>query len=109
MDATPAAAAAADELEVVPEGMIVRFGGRSVRLTVRELALLEVLESRRGRVVERHVLYDAVWGGAMPYRDRSVDVFVRKVRGKLAHVAPGRELIHTHYGIGYRFDPGSDA
>jgi len=41
----------------------------------------------------------------MPYRDRSVDVFVRKVRRKLAAVSPEWEYIHTHFGIGYRFAP----
>jgi DNA-binding response OmpR family regulator len=41
----------------------------------------------------------------MPHRDRSVDVFVRKVRRKLALCAPDWEFIHTHFGIGYRFKP----
>jgi DNA-binding response OmpR family regulator len=41
----------------------------------------------------------------MGYRDRSVDVFVRKLRGKLETLAPDTRFIHTHYGIGYRFDP----
>ena len=109
MDSSPAVAAVPEVLEIVPEAMVARLGGRSVRLTVRELALLQVLERRQGRVVERHVLYDAVWGGPMPYRDRSVDVFVRKVRNKLATLAPGAQFIHTHYGIGYRFDPASEA
>ena len=47
-------------------------------------------------------LYDMVWGGQMAYRDRSVDVFVRKVRRKLAEVSPEWVYIHTHFGIGYR-------
>jgi DNA-binding response OmpR family regulator len=101
----PALVATPEEIELIPEGMIVRLGKRSVRLTMRELALLEVLTQNRGRVVERRVLYDTVWGGPMTYRDRSVDVFVRKLRGKLETLAPGRQFIHTHYGVGYRFDP----
>jgi DNA-binding response OmpR family regulator len=101
----PAVLATPEEIEFVPEGMIVRLGKRSVRLTMRELALLEVLARNRGRVVERRALYDAVWGGPMTYRDRSVDVFVRKLRGKLETLAPSRQFIHTHYGVGYRFDP----
>jgi DNA-binding response OmpR family regulator len=41
----------------------------------------------------------------MKYRERAVDVFVRKVRTKLATVAPEWIYIHTHFGIGYRFSP----
>jgi DNA-binding response OmpR family regulator len=46
-----------------------------------------------------------VWGGDMPRRDRSVDVFVRKVRRKLGDASPGWTYVHTHFGIGYRFAP----
>ena len=105
MDAAGTVATNGDELELVPDAMVARVDGRSVRLTVRELALLEALVRARGRVVERKVLYGTVWGGSMPRRDRSVDVCIRKLRGKLESVAPGRQFIHTHYGIGYRFDP----
>jgi DNA-binding response OmpR family regulator len=104
----PTFVATSDDLEVNAEGMVARVGRRSVRLTARELALLTVLTENRGRVVERKVLYDAVWGRPMAYRDRSVDVFVRKLRGKFDALAPGRQFIHTHYGIGYRFDPVGD-
>jgi DNA-binding winged helix-turn-helix (wHTH) protein len=41
----------------------------------------------------------------MTYRDRSVDVFVRRLRIKLHDAAPGWIYIHTHFGIGYRFAP----
>ena len=41
----------------------------------------------------------------MAYGDRSVDVFMRKVRRKLDAVSPRWEYIHTHFGVGYRFDP----
>jgi len=44
-----------------------------------------------------------VWGYAMVHGDRSVDVFVRKLRQKLEKVSPSWRYIHTHFGIGYRF------
>jgi len=44
-----------------------------------------------------------VWGYAMVHGDRSVDVFVRKLRSKLERVSPEWRYIHTHFGIGYRF------
>ena len=50
-------------------------------------------------------IYELVWGGTMPRRDRSVDVFARKVRHKLRIAAPGWDYVHTHFGIGYRFAP----
>jgi DNA-binding response OmpR family regulator len=46
-----------------------------------------------------------MWGGAMRHRDRSVDVLVRKIRRKLELAAPEWSYIHTHFGIGYRFNP----
>ena len=44
-----------------------------------------------------------MWGYAMVHGDRSVDVFVRKLRQKLERASPGWRYIHTHFGIGYRF------
>ena len=58
-----------------------------------------------GRVLEREEIYQRVWGYAMARGDRSVDVFVRKLRQKLEKASPGWRYIHTHFGVGYRFDP----
>ncbi len=79
--------------------------GARVGFTVREFELFYVLSDRPDRVIPRPELYELVWGANMPYRDRSVDVFVRKVRRKLAAASPEWEYIHTHFGIGYRFAP----
>jgi DNA-binding response OmpR family regulator len=90
------------ELEIRPDEFVAELGGERLALTVRELELLTALAERSGRIVSREELYRVVWGE--PYRktDRSVDVYVGKVRQKLEHVRPGRELIHTHFGFGYR-------
>ena len=77
--------------------------GQRVGLTVREFQVLLVLAEREDRVVRRADIYGEVWGGEMKRRDRSVDVFVRKVRNKLARSAPDWTYIHTHFGVGYRF------
>jgi DNA-binding response OmpR family regulator len=63
------------------------------------------LAERRDRVVTRPEIYSLVWQRQMTYRDRSVDVFVRKLRRKLDSAAPGWTYIHTHFGVGYRFSP----
>jgi len=78
---------------------------RSVDLTRREFELIELLAGAEGRVLEREEIYQRVWGYAMARGDRSVDVFVRKLRQKLEKASPGWRYIHTHFGVGYRFAP----
>jgi DNA-binding response OmpR family regulator len=92
-------------LEIRPRELQLFADGVRVGLTVREFQTFLVLAERSGRVVPRPEIYALVWGGAMTYRDRSVDVFVRKLRRKLAACTPGWAYIHTHIGVGYRFDP----
>jgi DNA-binding response OmpR family regulator len=92
-------------LELRPGGFRALAQGRPIDLTGRELQLLLALAERRNRVVARTELYELVWQRRMAYRDRSVDVFVRKLRLKLAAASPGWIYIHTHFGVGYRFAP----
>ncbi len=54
-------------------------------------------------MLEREEIYSRLWGYAMVRGDRSVDVFVRKLRQKLEKASPAWRYIHTHFGIGYRF------
>ena len=54
-------------------------------------------------MLQREEIYQRVWGYAMVHGDRSVDVFVRKLRQKLEKASPRWRYIHTHFGIGYRF------
>jgi DNA-binding response OmpR family regulator len=92
-------------LEFRPRSAEVLAGTRRVGLTVREFQTLFVLVQRSDRVVTRPQIYELVWGGAMNYRNRSVDVFIRKIRRKLEAVEPEWTYIHTHFGVGYRFAP----
>jgi DNA-binding response OmpR family regulator len=94
-------------LELRPDEMQALVAGARVGLTVREFQVLAVLAGREDRVMRRPEIYRLVWGGEMKHRDRAVDVFVRKVRTKLAAAAPSWVYIHTHFGIGYRFAPES--
>ena len=79
------------------------MGGRSVDLTRREFELIQLLADVAGQVLPREEIYQRVWGYAMVHGDRSVDVFVRKLRQKLEKASPQWRYIHTHFGIGYRF------
>src|SRR5918999_4112834 len=92
-------------LEIRPAELQVLVDDKRAGLTVREFELLMILAEREDTVVQRPEIYERMWGGPMPRRDRSVDVLVRKVRAKLAVVAPGWRYIHTHFGIGYRLSP----
>jgi DNA-binding response OmpR family regulator len=102
------------EVEIRPDQFQAFVNGRSIELTRREFELIELLSSAEGRVLEREEIYQRVWGYAMARGDRSVDVFVRKLRQKLEKASPGWRYIHTHFGIGYRFaaepvDGGAEA
>jgi DNA-binding response OmpR family regulator len=94
----------AGELEVRSDRFQAYVAGESLELTRREFELLLALADHGGKVLERDEIYQRVWGYAMIHGDRSVDVFVRKLRSKLQKRSPGWEYIHTHFGIGYRFD-----
>jgi DNA-binding response OmpR family regulator len=76
----------------------------SLELTAREFEILHLL-SQSDRVLRREEIYERVWGYAMAHGDRSVDVFVRKLRQKLRTASPSWSYIHTHFGVGYRFAP----
>ena len=95
----------AGELEIRSDQFQAFIGGESVGLTRREFELLQALADEGGRVVERERLYERVWGYVMAHGDRSVDVFVRKLRRKLQRRSTAWRYIHTHFGIGYRFEP----
>ncbi len=100
-----AAPLAAGELEIRPDRFQAFVGDEALDLTRREFELLYLLAEERGQVLEREQIYQRVWGYAMAHGDRSVDVFVRKLRKKLESLSPSWVYIHTHFGIGYRFDP----
>jgi DNA-binding response OmpR family regulator len=92
-------------LEIRPEEHAALVDGRPLSLTMRELQLLVTLASHPQRIMTRDELYTQVWGGHPRADDRSVDVYVSRLRSKLGEALPEARLIHTHNGIGYRFSP----
>ncbi|MEA2335938.1 MAG: hypothetical protein QOG40_2428 [Solirubrobacteraceae bacterium] len=93
----------AGEVEILSDRFQAFVGGSSLDLTRREFELIELLAAAEGRVLEREEIYSRLWGYTMVRGDRSVDVFVRKLRQKLEKASPRWRYIHTHFGIGYRF------
>jgi DNA-binding response OmpR family regulator len=92
-------------LEIRPEEHAALVDGRPLSLTMRELQLLVTLASHPQRIMTREELFAEVWGSAPRRDDRSVDVYVSRLRAKLGEALPEAQLIHTHNGIGYRFSP----
>jgi DNA-binding response OmpR family regulator len=93
------------ELEIRPADGLVLAGGRALTLSVREFELLVAMARSTGAIVRREDLYAQVWRGALRAGDRSIDVYVHKLRVKLEDALPSRRYIHTHVGFGYRFCP----
>jgi DNA-binding response OmpR family regulator len=102
------ASARVGEITVRPDLYQAYAGEVSLELTAREFEILHLL-SQSDRVLRREEIYERVWGYAMAHGDRSVDVFVRKLRQKLRAASPAWSYIHTHFGVGYRFAPERDA
>jgi DNA-binding response OmpR family regulator len=100
-----AAPLAAGDLEIRPDRFQAFVAEENLDLTRREFELLYLLAEERGKVLERETIYQRVWGYAMAHGDRSVDVFIRKLRQKLEKHSPRWAYIHTHFGVGYRFEP----
>jgi len=95
----------AGELEIRLGDKLVLATGRALTLSMREYELLVAMAMRMGAIVTREELYGSVWGGELRPGDRSIDVYVSKLRGKLQRAVPDRSFIHTHPRFGYRFQP----
>ena len=95
------------ELEIRPNDGLVLAAGHAVTLSVREFQLLCALARRQGGIVSRRDLYATVWDRELREGDRSIDVYVHKLRVKLETALPAWRFIHTHVGFGYRFSPES--
>ncbi|HEY8624776.1 MAG TPA: response regulator transcription factor [Solirubrobacteraceae bacterium] len=93
----------AGELSIRPDRFDAYVDEEPASLSRKEYELLKQLAIVGGRVLEREEIYQRVWGYTMARGDRSVDVFVRKLRQKLERVSPDWHYVHTHFGVGYRF------
>jgi DNA-binding response OmpR family regulator len=98
-----ASSVAAGDLQIRADQFQAFVEGVSIDLTRREFELISLLAEAEGQVLQREDIYQRVWGYAMAHGDRSVDVFVRKLRLKLERASPAWRYIHTHFGVGYRF------
>jgi DNA-binding response OmpR family regulator len=94
-----------EELRIDPAQVQAYVAGESAGLTPTEFRVLYALALERGRVVSRDELLQKLWGRREGHRDRTVDVFVRKLREKIDQRAPTHSFIQTRYGVGYKLEP----
>jgi two-component system alkaline phosphatase synthesis response regulator PhoP len=93
-----------EELRIDPISVQAYVNGKSAQLTPTEFRLLYALATERGRVMTRDELLQKIWGRRQTHRDRTVDVFVRKVRDKLETLDPRHTYVQTRYGVGYKVE-----
>jgi DNA-binding response OmpR family regulator len=94
-----------EELRIDPREVQAYVDGRSAELTPTEFRLLYALALDRGRVTTRDELLQKIWGRRETHRDRTVDVFVRRLRDKIDRPASRHTFIQTRYGVGYKLEP----
>ena len=99
-----AATAVENDLVLDDAGWRATLGGRDLGLTAVEYQLLKVLAARPGRIFSREQLMDAMYRDARVVSDRTVDSHIKKLRRKVSEVSPEREIIHSVYGVGYKFE-----
>ena len=93
-----------EELRIDPDNVQAYIDGKSLELTPTEFRLLYALALDRARVVSRDELLQKVWGRRHAHRDRTVDVFVRRLRDKVEAANPRHTFIQTRYGVGYKLE-----
>ena len=85
-------------------GYKATLAGKDLALTAVEFELLKVLVSQPGRIYTREQLMDLMYRDQRVVSDRTVDSHVKKIRKKIAAVMPDREIVHSVYGLGYKYE-----
>lgn len=93
------------KLTIHLDGRDPEVDGERIKLSQREYSIFMLLAMRVGRVVAKEAVYDSVYGlnDAQPY-DKVIDVYICKLRKKLADATGGEKYIETVYGRGYKLD-----
>jgi len=91
------------DLRIDPSAHSVTILGKEVELSALEFRLLHHLASHPGMVFSRDQLLDRVWGNDRSVTQRSVDVYIRRVREKIEEHPQDPIYLQTVHGVGYRF------
>jgi DNA-binding response OmpR family regulator len=93
-----------EELRIEPREVQAYVDGESAELTPTEFKLLFTLAQQPGRVATRDELLQKIWGRRETHRDRTVDVFVGRLRDKIDRRASKHTFVQTRYGVGYKLE-----
>jgi two-component system response regulator BaeR len=99
--------AARSGLELDADSYRAAFRGRALDLTAVEFQLLRILASEPGRIFTRSQLMGGIYADHRIVSDRTIDSHVKKLRRKIAAACTDEELIHSVYGVGYKFEQGA--
>ncbi|MBK1719689.1 response regulator [Thiocystis violacea] len=105
---TPERSSEPGPLSLQSDQLRVRSGNREIELTAVEFALLETLHGSPGRIFSRDRLMDRIYRDHRVVSDRTIDSHVKKLRRKLSELLPDQEVIHSVYGVGYRYEASTD-
>ena len=92
-------------MRIDPREVQAYVDGVSAELTPTEFKLLYALALDTGRVITRDELLQKIWGRRRSFRDRTVDVCVKRLRDKIDRRASRHTFIQTRFGVGYKLDP----
>jgi len=92
-------------LQLDEERLLAKLHGRELELTVVEFKLLEFLAANPGRIYGRNQLMDHIYHDQRVVSDRTIDSHIKNLRKKISSVSPETEIIHSVYGMGYKYDP----
>jgi two-component system response regulator BaeR len=95
---------AASGLDLDPSRYRAVLHGRLLDLTAVEFQLLAYLAAHPGRIFSRSQLMDHIYPDDRVVSDRTIDSHIKKLRKKIAAVAPDEELIRSVYSVGYKFE-----
>jgi two-component system response regulator BaeR len=84
---------------------LASLNGKELDLTALEFKLLQLLTANPGRIYGRQQLMDRIYPDRRIVSDRTIDSHIKKLRKKIAAAEPGSEIIHSVYGVGYKFEP----
>jgi len=91
-------------LKLDAERFQATLNGRDLELTVVEFKLLGFLSAHPGRIYGRDQLMDHIYPDQRVVSDRTIDSHIKNLRKKISGVSPETELIHSVYGVGYKFE-----
>ncbi len=91
-------------IEIDDDRYKIFIQGKELDLTAVEFQLFKILASLPGRIFSREQLMNKIYRDYRIVNDRTIDSHIKKLRKKIVHVSPDQKLIHSVYGVGYKFE-----